>query len=69
MIAYCVKKSNLQFSHVIGDSLVVKYLVIIPTNVKIENSSWKTLPVQKEGFQEIAHPKDRQDGSLLGPAV
>ena len=35
--------------------------------VKIENSSQKIIPVQKEGFLETACPKDRQDGSLLSP--
>ena len=36
-----------------------------PPKVKIENFSWKILPVQKGGFQETTCPKDRQDGSSL----
>ena len=46
-IAYCVKKRNLLFSHVLEDDLLRKYLVMTPKKVKIESS-----------FQETACPKD-----------
>ena len=35
-----------------------------PQKVKIDNSSERILPVHKEGFQETARPKDRQDWVL-----
>ena len=43
--------------------LLEKDFVTIPQNVKFENSSLNSLPVHKGGFQEIACPKDRLDGS------
>ena len=58
--AYCVKKGNLHFSHVLEDDL----LVITP---KSQNKKFfiEILPAQKGGFQETACPKDMQDGSWL----
>ena len=47
------------------DGLFGKYFVYYPQKVKIENSSYKFLPVQNGGFQETTSPKDRQDGSWL----
>ena len=47
--------------------VVWKRLGYYPKNVKIEDSSWKFLPVQKGGFQKTACPKDGLDGSWLSP--
>ena len=44
--------------------LLEKYLIITPQKVKIEESSFKFLPVQEVGF-----PKDMQGWSWLSPCI
>ena len=43
----------------------IKMFGYYPQKVKIENSLYNFLPIQKGGFQGIACPKDRQDESWL----
>ena len=58
LIVCCVKMGNLHFSYVVEYGLFVKYLVITPTMVKIEN-----LPVQKVVFRKLLIQKT----SWVGP--
>ena len=67
LIAYCVKKGILYFSYVLEDGLLGTHFGYDSKKVKIENASYKSLPVQKGGFQETASPKARQDRSWLNP--
>ena len=54
VIAYCVKKGNLHFSHVIEDGLLEKYSIIIQKN---QNSKFFT--------KIFARPKKRFSGNFL----
>ena len=46
---------------------VRKNIWLLNQKVKFENSSLKSLPILKVGFQETACPKDRLDASWLSP--
>ena len=54
-IAYCVKKGNLNFSHVLEDGLLGKYLIVIPKKSKLKILQLKI----------VASPKTRFSGNCM----
>ena len=53
MIAFCVKKCNLQFIHVLEDGLLETSLSYYPQKVKIENSVYKLCLSKMEVFGKL----------------